>query len=104
MITQAFQTYKDTIQKKLQSVLSSIHLFIDIQTSLNRHLLLVVTADFVNYTEEKHVKALLALCTVKGYSGEKQFAVLLFMLQDYSIVQKLGAVVADNSSTNNTLC
>ena len=25
------------------------------------------------------------------------------MLQDYGIVQKLGAVVADNSGTNNTL-
>ena len=26
------------------------------------------------------------------------------MLQDYDIVQKLEAVIADNSDTNNTLC
>ena len=54
--------------------------------SLNRHLLLVIIADFVDYTEEKHVKALLALCIVKSYSEEDQFAILLFVLQDYNIV------------------
>ena len=33
-----------------------------------------------------------------------QFTTLLLVLQDYGIVRKLGAVVSDNSSTNNTLC
>jgi hypothetical protein len=103
-IREAWQTHKDTVRKKLQSALSSIHLSVDIWTSPNRHLLLAVTADFVDYIEEKHVKALLALRTVKGHSGEEQFAVLLPVLQDYGIVQKLGAVVADNSGTNDTLC
>ena len=41
---------------------------------------------------------------MKGYSGEEQFAILLLVLQDYDIIQKLGAVVANNSSTNDTLC
>jgi len=43
-------------------------------------LLLVVTADFVGYVKEKYTKALLALRTVKGHSGEEQFAVLLPVL------------------------
>ena len=72
--------------------------------SSNRHLLLTVTADFVDCVEEKHVKALLALRTVKGHSGEVQFNVLLPVIQDYGIAKKLGAVVADNSGTNDTLC
>jgi len=38
--------------------------------SLNRHLLLAVIADFVDYTKEKHVKALLALHIVKSHSEE----------------------------------
>ncbi len=60
--------------------------------------------DFVDCTEEKHVKALLALHTVKDHSGEDQFTVLLFVLQDYDIFKKLGAVVADNSGINDMLC
>ena len=67
-------------------------------------MLLAVTADFVGYVKEKHTKALLALRTVKGHSGEEQFAVLLPVLQDYGIVRKLRAIVTDNSTTNNTLC
>jgi hypothetical protein len=45
---ESWQIHKDTIHKRLQSVLSSIHLSVDIWTSLNRHLLLAVTADFVD--------------------------------------------------------
>jgi hypothetical protein len=103
-IDQAFQTHKDSIRKKLQSALSSIHLSVDIWTSPNKHLLLGITADFVDCDTEKHTKALLALPTVKGHSGKAQFDVFLPVLNDYGITQKLGAVVGDNSSTNDTLC
>jgi hypothetical protein len=41
---------------------------------------------------------------VPGHSGEDQFSILLPILQDYGIVQKLGAIIADNASTNNVLC
>jgi len=103
-IKEAWHIHKDTVRKKVQSALSSIHLSVDIWTSPNRHLLLAVTADFVDYTEEKHMNTLLALRVVKGHSGEEQFAVLLQVLQDYGIVKKLGAITGDNSSTNDTLC
>ena len=84
--------------------LSSIHLFIDIWTSSNRYLLLAVTADFVDLIEEKHTKTLLALHTVKDHSEEQQFTVLLSVLQNYDIIWKLEAIVADNSDTNDILC
>ena len=70
----------------------------------NNHFLLAVTADFVNCIEEKHMKTLLAFQIMKNHNKEEQFAVLLFVLQDYDIVQKLEAVVADNSDTNDTFC
>ena len=41
---------------------------------------------------------------MKNHNEKKQFAVLLSVLQDYDIVQKLEVVVADNSDTNDTLC
>ena len=49
-------------------------------------------------------KALLVLPTVKGHSGKAQFDVFLPVLKDYDITRKLGAVVGDNSGTNDTLC
>jgi len=103
-IEQAFYTYKDIVRKKLQSALTRIHLSIDIWTSPNRLLLVAVTGDFVDCIEEKHIKALLALRPVAGHSGEAQFDILLLIIQDFGIVRKLGAVQADNSSTNDTLC
>jgi hypothetical protein len=103
-IEKAYDVHKDTIRKKLQSALTNIHLSVDIWTSPNKHLLLGVTGDFVDCTEEKHLKTLLALRPVAGHSGEDQFDVLLPILQEYGIVRKLGAVVSDNSGTNDTLC
>ena len=96
--------HKDTIRKKLQSALSNIHLSVDIWTSPNKHLLLGITVDFVDCDNEKHTKALLALPTVKGHSGKAQFDVFLPVLKDYGIIRKLGAIIGDNSGTNDTLC
>ena len=104
MIEKAYKIHKDTIRKKLQSALTSIHLSVDIWTSPNKHLLLGVTGDFIDCVEEKHLKTLLGLRPVAGHSGDDQFNVVLPLLQDYDIVRKLGAVVGDNSTTNDTLC
>ena len=103
-IEKAYEIHKDTVRKKLQSALTNIHLSVDIWTSPNKHLLLGVTGDFIDCMEEKHLKTLLGLRPVAGHSGEDQFDVLLPILQEYSIVRKLGAVVGDNSGTNDTLC
>jgi hypothetical protein len=60
--------------------------------------------DFVDRTTKQYTKALLGLCPVSGHSRDVQFKVLLLILQDYSIVQSLGAVIGDNVLINNTLC
>ena len=41
---------------------------------------------------------------MKDHNEEEQFAVFFSVLQNYDIVQKLEAVIADNSDINNTLC
>jgi hypothetical protein len=41
---------------------------------------------------------------VPGHSSDDQFSILLLVLEDYGIVRKLGAIVADNASPNNVLC
>lgn len=102
-VQEAFKKHKDVIRKTLQAALSHIHISLDIWTSPNRWLLLGICAHFTSYDQKKQ-KALLALQKVPGHSGEDQFSILLPVLQDYGIVKKLGAVIADNASSNNVLC
>ena len=47
---------------------------------------------------------MLTLKQVAGHSGDDQFTILLLVLKDYSIVQKLRAIIADNAPLNNVLC
>jgi len=103
LIQNSFQLQKDIVRKKVQSALTDIHLSVDIWTSPNNHLLLAICAHFVNSQEQRR-KALLALRTVANHSGEEQWNVILPVLQDYGIVRKLGTIIADNSTTNDTLC
>jgi hypothetical protein len=64
---------------------------------------LAVCAHFTTH-DYKRQKALLALQRVPGHSGEDQFSVLRPVLEDYGIIRKLGAIIADNASSNNVLC
>jgi hypothetical protein len=99
----SWNTHKDVVRRDLQSAISNIHISLDIWTSPNRHLLLAICAHYTTHFLKRR-KVLLALRTVAGHSGENQFNILLPVLQDYGIVRKLGAIVADNASPNNTLC
>ncbi len=102
-IEESWISHKDIVRRELQSAVSHIHISLDIWTSPNQHLLLAVCGHFTTHLFKKQ-KALLALKRVPGHSGENQFAILLPVLQDYGIVRKLGGIVADNASTNDTLC
>jgi hypothetical protein len=103
-IKESWNSHKDTVRRILQSAVSNIHLSLDIWTSPNKHLLLGIVAHCVDHLQEKHIKALIGLPKVEGHSGDDQFVALLPILQDYGILHKLGAIVGDNASTNDTLC
>jgi hypothetical protein len=99
----SWNTHKDVVRRLVQSAISRIHIALDVWTSPNRLLLLGIVCHTTDYNE-KHRKALLALRPIVNHSGVEQFNVLLPVLKDYGIVRKLGAVVSDNASTNDTLC
>lgn len=61
-------------------------------------------AHFIERSQEKLSKALLALRLVASHSGEEQFNTLLPVLQDYGIVQQIGAIISDNHTANDKLC
>jgi hypothetical protein len=45
------------------------------------------------------------LRTIKGHASDVQFEQgLLPILKDYNIVRRVGAIVSDNSGTNDVLC
>jgi hypothetical protein len=102
-VKEAWGRHKDVVRQVLQAALSHIHISLDIWTSPNRYLLLAICAHFTSYDQKKQ-KTLLALQKVPGHSGEDQFSILLPVLEDYGIVRKLGAIIADNASPNNVLC
>jgi len=94
---------KDLVRKVLQSAKTNIHLAVDIWTSPNRHLFLAICGSFLD-ANDHFWNLLLALPTTHGHSGEAQWDALKPVLEDYGICEKIGTVVGDNSSTNDTLC
>jgi len=102
-VSKAWVKHKDVVRRELQSALSQIHISLDIWTSPNRFLLLAIVAHFTTHTQKKQ-KALLALKKVPGHSSDDQFSILFPVLEDYGIVQKLRAIIADNAAPNNVLC
>ena len=94
---------KDIVRKRLQSSQTSIHLAVDIWTSPSNDLLLAVCASFVDI-QGSFRNILIGLRVVRGHSGPDQWEALLPVLQEYGIEEKIGAVVGDNSGTNDTLC
>ena len=97
-------SHKDVVRKKLQSAISSVHLSLDIWTSPDKQLLLGICAHFVEQISEKLSNALIALRPVANHSGSEQLSTLLPVLQEYGIVRKIGSIVSDNASSNDTLC
>ena len=102
-VEKTWKKYKDTIQKILQSMFFYIYISLNIWTSPNQYLLLAIYIYFILYKHKKS-KVLLAFKRVPGYSGIDQFSILFPLLADYSVVYKLGAIIANNISPNNIFC
>jgi hypothetical protein len=102
-VTSWYLQAKDIVRKRLQSSRTSIHLAVDIWTSPSNDLLLAVCASFVDI-QGVFRNILIGLRVVRGHSGSDQWEVLLPVLQEYGIEGKIGALVGDNSGTNDTLC
>ena len=99
-----YQEKKDVVRQRLQSAISSIHISLDIWTSPNRLLFLATCGHFVDRDQEKAMRLLLNISCVSGHSGENQFKTLRPIIEDFGIARKLGVIIGDNSSTNDTLC
>lgn len=95
---------KDSIRKSLQSSISKVHLAVDVWSSPNRHLLLGICAHFVAERGTDTSRLLIGLRTIPSHAGEEQFTALKPVIEDFGIAQKIGSIISDNASTNDTLC
>lgn len=101
-VEQVYHKYYNCVREALSKALSHIHLSLDIWTSPNRHLLLGVCSHFIDQ-DAKLRTILLGLRTVEGHSGENQWDVLQPMLIEFGINDRIGGLIGDGSSTNDTL-
>ena len=98
-----FNEGKKRLRHILATALSDIHLTYDIWTSPNHLRLLAIIRHFTSEKGELHTITL-ALKELEGeHSGENQATIILDMLNDYKIRNKLGYMVIDNIESNNTL-
>ena len=79
-IEKLWLSHKDVVRKKLQSVISSVHLLLNIWTSPNQILFLRICVHFVKLISEKLLNTLIALRPVANYSKSKQFPTLFPVL------------------------
>ena len=93
---------QDQLKIILQSISSQIYLSFDLWTSLNSLPLLAVVGHWISESA-KAVSLLLGLRYVKGqHSGENISQAVLSVIQDFNIQDKVGYLVLDNASNNNT--
>jgi len=102
-IEKIFYQKQELVQTLLETAITNIHLAVDIWTSPNNHLLLGICGHFIDSTG-KYRALLLALRPVRGHSGEDQWRALQPTLQKLNLLRRIGAIVGDNSGTNDTLC
>lgn len=105
-IMATFEDQKNHVREALSKAYTRVHLSADIWTSPNRHLVLGVMGTFVRIEEGRPVRTrlTLGLKNVKSHAGEKQFDAARPLLQEFGIAIRIGALVGDNSTTNDTLC
>ena len=100
---QQFEIEKGRIRIRLQNSKTKIHLSLDIWTSLNNKPILGVVAHYISESRAlEHV--VLAMKEIEGsYIGENLALVVIEVIKDWAIGEKLGYLVIDNASNNDIM-
>ena len=102
--------HKDILRKKLQSSPVKLHLSADVWSAPNHKAFLGICVQFVEEDIKSTCQALLALPELPGldgpgsHSGAEQWKSLQPVIEDYSILNKLGYITGDNHGSNDVLC
>lgn len=102
-VQRQYQAAKKQKMQRVQSGRSKIHISSDIWTSPNSRAIMVVIAHFVS---EDNVLETLVMDLVElegNHKGQNMACHLLKVLEEWGIISKLGFVVMDNASNNDTM-
>lgn len=89
---------------ELTQAISKIHITVDLWTSGNRKSVMGIISHFLNSQGELKHKVLAVRELQGDHSGENQAIVVVDVLTDYEIEERLGFFVGDNASSNDALC
>jgi hypothetical protein len=93
---------KDSIKRRILSALTKAHLSFDLWTSPNRLAMVAIYSHFLD-KDGRQAQYLLALRRQLGHhSGENIAHTIYSVLTEWGIQDRIGAVVSDNASNNDT--
>jgi hypothetical protein len=102
-VLRQFKIEKDKIRSQLANTKTKIHLSLDIWTSPNNKPILGVIAHYISSAGILE-QVVLAMKEIEGnHKGENLAPVLIEVIRDWEIAQKLGYMVMDNASNNDTM-
>lgn len=103
-LTKTYMAKREEIRADLLSAKSLIHLTFDLWTSPNGLAILAVSGHYID-REYIPQQRLLALREQLGaHSGKNIAATVVKVLAEWGITDRIGAIVADNASNNDTCC
>ena len=98
----SFNDNKSMLKQQLQDIPWSIYFSFDLWTSTNRLAILGIVGHWISMHVEIQ-QGLLAMKKIEGaHSGDNQAALILHMLSDYQLYDKVGYFTLDNATSNDS--
>jgi hypothetical protein len=102
-VMRQFEIEKEKIKVHLQNTKTKIHLSLDIWTSPNNKPILGIVAHYISDSGVLE-QVVLAMKEIEGnHKGENIAPVVMGVIKDWGIGEKLGYIVMDNASNNDTM-
>jgi hypothetical protein len=102
-VTRQFEIEKGKIKIRIQNAKTVIHLSLDIWTSPSNKPIFGIIAHYISENGALE-QVVLAMKEIEGnHKGENLAPVLMEVIRDWGIARKLGYIVIDNASNNDTM-
>jgi hypothetical protein len=102
-VIEAYKVKKTAVKQELQSVVSNIHLSFDGWTSPNNYSILSVFAHFINSGGVRRIRLLAFRRTYGAKSATNEATVLIEVISECNIQDRIGYFMCDNIGTNDAL-
>ncbi|KAK7997663.1 hypothetical protein PG989_005703 [Apiospora arundinis] len=101
-LSRCFKIKKDIIRKEMMESISRIHLAFDLWTSPNRLAIIAVSGHFLDGKGRQQQRLLALRRQLGAHTGSNLSSSLYQTVQEWGVVDRIGVVIADNASNNDT--